>query len=72
MIIITVIIREPNQSLSNKYGENWISFTALGAPSEPTWEHRRMGTVEDDELRHHLWVVNGEQPRDGPAPVMAN
>lgn len=31
-----------------------------------------MGTVEDDEFRDHLWVVNGEQPRYGPAPVVAH
>lgn len=31
-----------------------------------------MGTVEDNEFCHHLWVVNGKQPRDGPTPVMAD
>ncbi len=37
-----------------------------------TCEHRRMGTVEDDEFCHHLWVVNGKQPRYGPTPVVAD
>lgn len=31
-----------------------------------------MRTVEDDELRHHLGVVDGKQPRYGPAPVVAD
>lgn len=37
-----------------------------------TCEHRRMGTVEDDELRHHLWVVNGKQPCYSSTPVVSN
>ena len=37
-----------------------------------TCEHRGMGTIKDDELRHHFWIVNGKQPCDGPAPVMAH
>lgn len=31
-----------------------------------------MRTVEDDELRHHLGVVDGKQPGYGPAPVVAD
>jgi len=31
-----------------------------------------MGAVQDDEFGHHLWVVNGEQPRYGATPVVAN
>lgn len=31
-----------------------------------------MRTVEDDELRHHLGVVDGKQPCYGPAPVVAD
>lgn len=31
-----------------------------------------MGTVENNEFCHHLWVMNGKQPRDGSSPVMAN
>lgn len=38
----------------------------------PTCEHGGVGTVQDDELCHHLGVVNGEQPRHGPAPVVAH
>lgn len=33
---------------------------------------RRVRTVEDDELDHHLRVVDGKQPRDGAAPVVTH
>lgn len=38
----------------------------------PTCEHGRMGAVQDDEFGHHLWVVNGKEPRYGPAPVVSD
>ena len=31
-----------------------------------------MGTVQNDEFCHHLWVVNGKEPRYGPPPVMTH
>lgn len=31
-----------------------------------------VGTVKDDELCHHLRVVNGEEPRHRPAPVVSH
>lgn len=37
-----------------------------------TCEDGRVGTVEDDELCHHLRVVNGEEPRHRPAPVVSH
>ena len=39
---------------------------------ELTCKDGGMRAVEHNELHHHLWVLDGKEPRDDPAPVMTH